>query len=117
MNLAELETEISQYMPLGLFLRIHKRLAELRSEEELKLKALSELQPAYNSASSDQQRDLIHEAVAQLRELSRAHRKELRELQTELQKYITVDKGRQLYAQWTAAGRNSLNNESKFSGR
>ena len=66
------------------FVRIQQRLAELRKEEEAKLVALSELQKAYLSANSDAQRDAVKETVGKIRELSKIHRQEIRELKQKL---------------------------------
>lgn len=66
-------------------LRIRARLAELRNEEEQKLKALAELQQYYVEARSDEEREKVRQAVAEIRELSKKARQEIRELNAQLQ--------------------------------
>ena len=73
----EKETEVS---------RIRARLAELRGEEEQKLKALAQLQQYYVDARSDEEREQVRQAVAEIREISKKARQEIRELNTQLAK-------------------------------
>lgn len=92
-----LKQEIERYMPYGEFARIHERLTELRLEEEAKLTALAELQKAYLSANSDSQRDAVKETVGKIRELSKLHRKEIRELNQELLQYMTLEQAKNFF--------------------
>ena len=75
--MSETEAEVS---------RIRARLAELRREEEQKLKALAELQQFYLEARSDEEREKVRLAVAEIRELSRKSRQEIRDLNQKLAK-------------------------------
>lgn len=82
------------------FLRIQKRLAELRNEEEAKLHALAELQKAYLAANSDLARDQVKQTVGEIRELSKAARSEIRELKQQLLLHISIEKANELYEQF-----------------
>ena len=100
MNIREIEQEIGELMPLEDFLQIQRRLQELRFEEDAKLRALAELQQVYLSANTDQERDLVKEAVAQIRELSRATRLEIRELNNRLIQFMTLEQARELFERY-----------------
>ena len=102
MGLVEVEREITQGMNLDEFVQIHKRLAELRKEEEDKLKALAELQQYYVSANSDLQREQVKQAVAQIRELSRKTREEIRSLNTRLAQHWDLSRAKELYERYLA---------------
>jgi len=93
----EVREEIVRYMVYEEFTRIQGRLAELRSEEDAKLQALAELQKAYLSASSDAQRESVKVMVGKVREMSKIARQEIRELNQEICKYMTLEKARELY--------------------
>jgi len=93
-------------MSLEEFIRIHERLAFLRNEEELKLKALAELQKVYASANSDQQRDLVKDAVAQIRELSRKTREEIRALNSVVYQRMPLQEAKDLYEKYLQAVHN-----------
>lgn len=93
----DVRAEIATYMPVDEFLRIQDRLAELRHEEEQKLKALAELQQYYVDARSDGDRDKVKAAVAEIRELSKTTRQEIRALNAELSKHMPLDVARSLY--------------------
>ena len=97
MTFEEIEAEITKRMPLEDFLRIQERLTFLRKEEEEKLKALAELQQIYLAANSDQQRDTVKLAVAEIRELSRKTREELRSLNTLLHQNFDLSRAKELY--------------------
>ncbi len=92
-----LKQEIEQYMPYDEFAVIQQRLSELRMEEEAKLAALAELQKAYLSANSDAQREAVKETVGKIRELSKIHRQEIRELNQRLLKHMTLEQAKDLY--------------------
>lgn len=96
-RLLQLEKEIAAFMPYDAFLRVHQRLAELRSGEEQKLRLLAELQKSYISADSDTDRDKVKEVVGKIRELSRAAREEIRSLNREILNYMPIEKARALY--------------------
>jgi hypothetical protein len=103
MIISDIEAEIRNYMPLEDFLRIQERVAFLRKEEEDKLKALAELQKIYLAANTDQQRDQVKEAVAQIREMSRKTREELRELNSIIHRHLDVAAAKQLYERYLSA--------------
>ena len=90
-------------MPLEEFVRIHERLAFLRHEEEMKLKALAELQQVYVSANTDQQRDLVKNAVAQIREISRKSREEIRSLNSRVFERMPLQEAKELYEKYLQA--------------
>ena len=92
--------EIARYMPVDEFVRVQNRLAELRHDEELKLKALAELQQYYVNARSDADRDKVKAAVAEIRELSKKTRQEIHTLNAELSNYMPLDVARDLYNKW-----------------
>jgi regulator of sirC expression with transglutaminase-like and TPR domain len=106
MNQSEIETQIADRMSLDEFLRIQERLVFLRGEEEMKLKALAELQQVYVSASTDQQRDLVKEAVAQIREISRKTREEIRALNSVIYERMPLEEAKQLYEKYLQARHN-----------
>jgi hypothetical protein len=97
MNTREIEQEIGDLMPLDEFLQIQRRLKDLRFEEDAKLRALAELQQVYLSANTDQERELVKEAVARIRELSRTTRQEIRELNNRLVQYMSLEQARDLF--------------------
>ena len=103
MNLEEIVVQITDRMPLDEFLQIQQRLAFLRREEEEKLKALAELQAVYVSATSDQQRNMVTDMVAQIRELSRKTREEIRSLNTRIHQHMDLAKAKELYGQYQIA--------------
>jgi hypothetical protein len=100
MTLEQIEAEINRHMPLDDFLGIQKRLAYLRTQEDEKLKALSELQQAYLAANTDQQRDMVKRTVGQIRELSRKTREEIRSLNSTLHQSMDLAKAKDLYEQY-----------------
>jgi hypothetical protein len=100
MNAKEIEQEIDGLMPLDEFLKIHRRLKDLRFEEEAKLRALSELQQVYLGANTDQERELVKEAVARIRELSRATRQEIRELNNRVVQFMPLEQARELFERY-----------------
>lgn len=87
-------------MPLEDFLKIHERLHELKREDEQKLQALAELQQYYNAAGSDEEREKVRSAVAQIREISRQTREEIRVLKIELSRHMPLDQALRLYQEW-----------------
>lgn len=89
--------EISVHMPPKEFIRIHERLEQLRQEEEDKLKALAELQKAYLAAGTEWEQDQVRSAVGQIRELSRKTREEIRSLNSEIVRYLPLERARELY--------------------
>ncbi len=89
--------EIEEYIPYEKFIQIQRKLSELRKEEEAKLTALAELQKAYLSANSDAQRDAVKETVGKIRELSKIHRQEIRELNHQLAQHMTLEQARNFY--------------------
>ncbi len=101
MTLQEIALEIEKYMPLNDFLNTHKRLAELRSQEDEALKALAQLQQAYLAAATDQQRDAVKTMVGQIREISRETRLEIRSLNTTIHSRLPLDQAKELYARYT----------------
>ena len=102
-TIAGLSEEISRHMTLDEFLQIHQRLAELRAEEEAKLKALADLQKMYLAANSDAQRDAVKETVGKIRELSRQHRQEIRLLNDRIQQKMPFTLAADLYSRWLKA--------------
>ena len=106
MTREEVGAEIATRIPLEEFLRIQERLAVLRKEEELKLKALAELQQVYVAANTDQQRDLVKDTVAQIREISRKTREDIRALNSELFKRMPLQEAKELYENYLQAAHN-----------
>jgi hypothetical protein len=100
MNTHEIEQEIGELMPLDEFLQIQRRLKDLRFEEDAKLRALAELQQVYLSAYTDQERDLVKEAVGKIRELSRSTRQEIRELNNRIVQYMSLEQARDLFERY-----------------
>ena len=96
-RLSEVQKEISQYMPCEEFVRIQLRLTELRKEEENKLLALADLQKAYLSANSDAERDSVKEVVVKIRELSKAARQEIKDLNAKIVSHLPLELARTLY--------------------
>ena len=105
MTLPEIEAEITKHMPLDEFLRIHERLAYLRTEEENKLKALAELQKSYLAANTEQQQELVKVTVGQIRELSRKTREEIRALNSIVFQHMSLQLAKELYEKYVEAGR------------
>lgn len=89
--------EISKYIPYADFLRIYGRILELEKEEDAKLEALSNLQEAFLSASTDAERDYVKRTVGEIRELSKAARAELRALRSEIIKFMSLETAKDLY--------------------
>lgn len=85
-------------MPYDDFVRIQYRLAQLRKEEEDKLKALADLQQAFLSATTEKETETVRKTVGEIREISRAAREEIRQLIGELQKHMSIDLARDFYA-------------------
>lgn len=96
-QLEDLKAEIGRYMPYDDFVRIHRRLAELHSEEEAKLKALADLQKMYLAANSDPQRDAVKEMVGKIRDLSKQNRQEMRSLNNDIQQKMPFNLAAELY--------------------
>lgn len=86
-------------MPYDDFVRIQSRLAQLRKEEEDKLKALADLQQAFLSATTERETETVRKTVGEIREISRAARQEVRQLIGEIQRHMSVDLARNFYAQ------------------
>lgn len=78
-------------MPYEEFVRIQVRLRELRAEEEAKLKALAELQPVFVNATTDQEKEMVKHTVAKIRDLSKAARAEIRQLNDRLLRHMSSD--------------------------
>ena len=105
MTKKEIENEIVARMPLEEFLQIQERLAFLRNEEELKLKALAELQKAYLSANTEQQQEMVKGAVAQIREFSRKTREEIRALNSKIYEHMQLADAKELYEKYLNANK------------
>lgn len=99
----QIEQQISARMPLDRFLQIHKRISDLRGEEDKRLKALAELQQAYIAAASEAQQESVKQLVATIREQSRADRNEIRSLKLEVIASIPWNEAAGLYNQWLNA--------------
>ncbi|HEY4491175.1 MAG TPA: hypothetical protein VI958_04200 [Acidobacteriota bacterium] len=93
----EIIDEISKYTPYEDFLRTYGRILELEKEEDAKLEALSNLQKAFLSASTDAEREYVKQTVGQIRELSKAARAELRALRTEMIRFMPLETAKDLY--------------------
>jgi len=106
MTREQIEAKIGAKMPLQEFLRIQERLIILRNEEDLKLKALAELQQVYVAAGSDEQREMVKQAVGQIREISKNTREEIRALNSTLVQKITLDEAKELYERYQKASHN-----------
>lgn len=104
MSLTDLKKQISAYMPYDDFMKIQVRLAQLRKEEEDKLKALADLQQAFVSAKTESEIEVVRKTVGEIREISRAAKQEIRQLIRELQKHMSIDLARDFYAQVLKAG-------------
>lgn len=100
---SEIQTEIEQHLHFEDFLRIQKRLTDLRNEEEKKLLVLADLQRAFVGANTDFERDYVKQTVARIRELSKAARAEMRKLKQELLQHLTLDEANDLYDRWQKA--------------
>lgn len=103
MSIRQIEEEISKVMPLEEFLQIQRRLRELHHEENVKLQALAELQQVYLSANTDAERDMVKQAVAQVRELSKATRAEIRELNSKVAEYMSLEQAYELFSRYEEA--------------
>lgn len=103
MNIQQIEEEISRIMPLEEFLQIQRRLRELHHEENVKLQALAELQQVYLSANTDAERDMVKQAVGQIRELSKATRTQIRELNSKVAKYMSLEQAYDLFSRYEEA--------------
>jgi len=103
MSIRHIEEEISKMMPLEEFLRIQRRLRELHHEENVKLQALAELQQVYLSANSDAEQDMVKQAVAQIRELSRTTRTEIRELNSKIAEYMSLEQAYDFFSRYEEA--------------
>jgi regulator of sirC expression with transglutaminase-like and TPR domain len=100
MTREEIEKQITSHMPLEEFLRIQERLAVLRKDEDMKLKALAELQKAYLVANTDQQQEMVKDAVGQIREISRKTREEIRALNSVIYKHMPLAEAKELYEEY-----------------
>ena len=100
MNIREIEQEIGELMPVDDFLQIQRRLRDLRFEEDAKLRALAELQQVYLSANTDEERDLVKDAVAKIRDLSRVTRQEIRDLNNRIVQFMSLDVARELFERY-----------------
>ena len=103
MNIQQIEEEISKVMPVEEFLQIQRRLRELHHEENVKLQALAELQQVYLSANTDAERDMVKEAVGQIRELSKATRSQIRELNSKIAEYMSLEEAFDLFSRYEEA--------------
>lgn len=103
MSTHEIEQEISRIMPLEEFLQIQRRLRELHHEENVKLQALAELQQVYLSANTDAERDMVKQAVAQIRELSKSTRSEIRELNNKIAERMSLEQAFDLFSRYEEA--------------
>src|SRR5262245_36763780 len=103
MNINEIEKEISDVMPLEEFLQIQRRLRELHHEENVKLQALAELQQVYLSANTDAERDMVKQAVGQIRELSKVTRTQIRELNGKIAVYMSLEQAYDLFSRYEEA--------------
>jgi hypothetical protein len=103
MDIHEIEKEISKMMPLEEFLQIQRRLRELHHEENVKLQALAELQQVYLSANTDAERDMVKQAVAQIRELSKTTRTQIRELNSKIAEYMSLEQAYDLFSRYEEA--------------
>jgi hypothetical protein len=95
----KIRQQIASYIDCDTFIRIQERLAELRKEEEAKLNALADLQKAYNSASSDAERENVKQIVGKIREISRTARVEIRELKQQILAHMPLERATELYNQ------------------
>ena len=103
----KLQEEIRAYLPFEEFIRIEKRLEQLRGDEENKLLALRDLQKAYLSANSDFEQNYVKEMVAKIREMSKIARTEIRSLnQIIVDHNLTLEMARNLYEKVKALGGN-----------
>jgi regulator of sirC expression with transglutaminase-like and TPR domain len=103
MTREEIEKQITLRMPLEEFLRIQERLAVLRKDEDMKLKALAELQKAYLAANTDEQQEMVKDAVAQIREISRKTREEIRALNSKIYEHMPLADAKDLYEKYLAS--------------
>jgi hypothetical protein len=103
MNIQQIEEEISKVMPVEEFLQIQRRMRELHHEENVKLQALAELQQVYLSANTDAERDMVKEAVGQIRELSKSTRSQIRELNTKIAEYMSLEEAFDLFSRYEEA--------------
>ena len=96
----QIRQEIAAYMDCDEFVRSQARLAELKKEEEAKLRALAELQQAYVTANSDAERDHVKQMVGRIREISKLARGEIRELKQQILAHMTLEVANDLYERW-----------------
>jgi DNA-directed RNA polymerase subunit F len=99
-SLTKLKQEIAAFMSVERFLEIHRRLAELKAEEEQKLAFLAELQKSYIAAGSDLERDKVKETVGKIRELSKIAREEIRGLNQQINDVMPIEKARDFYKKY-----------------
>lgn len=96
-DLEKIRQEIASFMDYENFVRTQERLSQLKTEEEAKLKALADLQQAYLSANSDQQRDSVKQMVGKIREMSKLARIEIRELKQQILRHMSLEKANELH--------------------
>src|SRR5262245_8390467 len=95
--MTDVTAEIAKRMPVEDFVRIQKRLEELRKEEEEKLKALADLQKYYLAAGTDSEREAVKNAVGKIREISKMARQEIRSLNNELVKHMSLQEAKSFW--------------------
>ncbi len=105
--MSDIRDEIQKYMDFEEFIRIQGRLKFLRGEEEAKLRALAELQQAFLAANTDLEREKVSYAVANIRELSRKTREEIRSLNSEIIKHMSLELAKSLCEKFSAEARSS----------
>jgi len=93
----EVRKQIGLLMDVDRFVEIQTRVAGLRKDENGKLAALAELQKAYLSATTDEEKEMVKQTVGRIRELSRITRLEIRALNHEIVQHMTLEQGRDLY--------------------
>jgi hypothetical protein len=103
MTREEIEQQITSRMPLEEFLKIQERVAILRKDEDMKLNALGELQKAYLAANTDEQREMVKDAVGQIREISRKTREEIRALNSKIYERMPLAEAKELYEKYLTA--------------
>lgn len=103
-RLDAIKAEIERKIPYKEFVRIQKRLSEIKKEEEAQLKALSELAVAYQAAQSDLQREAVKTMVGKIREISKQFRGEMRALKTELSNKMPLEEAAGFWQQLADLG-------------
>jgi hypothetical protein len=93
----QIRQEIAGYMDCDVFVRSLTRLAELKKEEEAKLRALAELQQAYVAANSEADYEQIKQMVVRIREMSKLARAEIRDLKQQILAHMSLEKANDLY--------------------